>query len=41
MAMLDNLFTRFDALCARHAVYKVRIAAAALGAFFHALAHAG
>ena len=34
MAMLDNLFTRFDALCARHAVYKVWIAAAALGAFF-------
>ena len=23
MAMLDNLFTRFDALCARHSVYKV------------------
>ena len=24
MAMLDNLFTRFDTLCARHSVYKVR-----------------
>jgi hypothetical protein len=28
MAVLDNLFTRFDTLCARHSVYKVWSAAA-------------
>jgi hypothetical protein len=31
MSLLNNLFTRFDALCTHHCLFKVRLTAAAAG----------